>query len=179
LAVCPRNTLLTQCPSYLSVIVTEQLDSKQGIWRQFLFPFCHKNRECWHRSNHFYDKMLPEYFSRKLDHIFSQMRSLNVCCSFPLPSNITFNVGFNHIHKILSTQLNKTPWPEFASELNGYLRPYSRFSRPDPLLFLPNISSVVLTRLMDPVPDPVLLIKYGSAGNRTRASGSVARNSDH
>jgi hypothetical protein len=32
---------------------------------------------------------------------------------------------------------------------------------------------------VDPVPDPLLVRKYGSAGNRTRASGSVARNSDH
>jgi hypothetical protein len=31
---------------------------------------------------------------------------------------------------------------------------------------------------VDPVPDPLLLIKSGSAGNRTRTSGSVARNSD-
>jgi hypothetical protein len=31
---------------------------------------------------------------------------------------------------------------------------------------------------VDPVPDP-LLRKSGSAGNRTRTSGSVARNSDH
>jgi hypothetical protein len=29
---------------------------------------------------------------------------------------------------------------------------------------------------VDPVPDPLLF--YGSAGNRTRASGSVAKNSD-
>jgi hypothetical protein len=33
--------------------------------------------------------------------------------------------------------------------------------------------------LVDPVPEPLLLRKSGSAGNRTRASGSVARNSDH
>jgi hypothetical protein len=32
---------------------------------------------------------------------------------------------------------------------------------------------------VDPVPDPLLLRKCGSAGNRTRASGYVARNSDH
>jgi hypothetical protein len=32
---------------------------------------------------------------------------------------------------------------------------------------------------VDPTPDPLLLRKSGSAGNRTRASGSVARNSDH
>jgi hypothetical protein len=31
----------------------------------------------------------------------------------------------------------------------------------------------------DPVPDPLLLRKPGSAGNRTRASGSVAKNSDY
>jgi hypothetical protein len=32
---------------------------------------------------------------------------------------------------------------------------------------------------VDPVPHPLLLRKSGSAGNRTRTSGSVARNSDH
>jgi hypothetical protein len=32
---------------------------------------------------------------------------------------------------------------------------------------------------VDPVPDPVLLGKSDSAGNRNRTSGSVARNSDH
>jgi hypothetical protein len=32
---------------------------------------------------------------------------------------------------------------------------------------------------VDPVPDPLLLRKSGSAGNRTQTSGSVARNSDH
>jgi hypothetical protein len=32
---------------------------------------------------------------------------------------------------------------------------------------------------VDPVPDPLLLRKCGSAGNRTRTSGSVAKNSDH
>jgi hypothetical protein len=31
---------------------------------------------------------------------------------------------------------------------------------------------------VDPVPDPLLLRKSGSAGNRTRTSGSVARNSN-
>jgi hypothetical protein len=32
---------------------------------------------------------------------------------------------------------------------------------------------------VDPVPDPLLLRKSGSAGNRSRTSGPVARNSDH
>jgi hypothetical protein len=31
---------------------------------------------------------------------------------------------------------------------------------------------------VDPVPEPLLFFS-GSAGNRTRASGSVAKNSDH
>jgi hypothetical protein len=32
---------------------------------------------------------------------------------------------------------------------------------------------------VDPVPDPLILGKSGSPGNRVRTSGSVARNSDH
>jgi hypothetical protein len=32
---------------------------------------------------------------------------------------------------------------------------------------------------VDPVPDPLLLGKSGSAGNRNRTSGYVAKNSDH
>jgi hypothetical protein len=32
---------------------------------------------------------------------------------------------------------------------------------------------------VDPVPDPLLLRKSGSAGKLTRTSGSVARYSDH
>jgi hypothetical protein len=32
---------------------------------------------------------------------------------------------------------------------------------------------------VDPIPDPLLLRKSGSAGNGTRASGSLARSSDH
>jgi hypothetical protein len=35
------------------------------------------------------------------------------------------------------------------------LRPYSRLSRPEPLLFLPSSSSVALTRMSGSVPDPV------------------------
>jgi hypothetical protein len=32
---------------------------------------------------------------------------------------------------------------------------------------------------VDPIPDPLLLRKADSAGDRTRTSGSVGRNSDH
>jgi hypothetical protein len=61
----------------------------------------------------------------------------------------------------------------------GYLLPYSRFSRPEPLSFLPSSSSIVLTRLSGPRSRHTTSQKSGSAGNRTRTSGSVARNSDH
>jgi hypothetical protein len=40
-------------------------------------------------------------------------------------------------------------------------------------------SSVVLTRLSGPRSRPTTLFVSGSAGNRTRTSGSVATNSDH
>jgi hypothetical protein len=81
---------------------------------------------------------------------------------------------------ILPSASHKTPWPESASELyrpihrrlsaklvptfanrgrprgyrDGSLRPYSRISRPEPLLFLLSISSVVLTRLSGPSSRP-------------------------
>jgi hypothetical protein len=74
------------------------------------------------------------------------------------------------------TTKTKPPWRESASELyrpsdprlsaklvsilahrgchvvsvTDPLRPYSRFSRPEPLLFLPSSSSIVLTRLSGP-----------------------------
>jgi hypothetical protein len=44
--------------------------------------------------------------------------------------------------------------------------------------FLSSSSSVVLTRLSGPRFRPTAFF-FGSAGNRTRASGSVAKNSDH
>jgi hypothetical protein len=46
--------------------------------------------------------------------------------------------------------------------------------------FLFHVAPQLYSRgLVDPVPDLLLLIKYSSVGNRTRTSGSVARNSDH
>jgi hypothetical protein len=51
---------------------------------------------------------------------------------------------------------------------NGSLWPYSRISRPKPLLFLPSSSSVDLRGWVDPVPDLLLLRKSASAGNQSR-----------
>jgi hypothetical protein len=53
---------------------------------------------------------------------------------------------------------------------DGSLRQYSRLSSPEPLLLLSSSSSIVLTRLSGPLPDPLLLRKSASAGNRTRTS---------
>jgi hypothetical protein len=61
---------------------------------------------------------------------------------------------------------------------DGSLRPYSRFYRQEKLLFLSSSFSVVLTKLKGPRSRPTTFFS-GSAGNRTRASGSVAKNSDH
>jgi hypothetical protein len=61
----------------------------------------------------------------------------------------------------------------------GSLRLFSRLSCLEPLLFFSSSSSVVLTRLNHPVPDPLLQRKSGSARNRTRASVSVSWYSDH
>jgi hypothetical protein len=48
------------------------------------------------------------------------------------------------------------------------------------LLFLSSSSSIVLISVSGPsVPDPLVFRKFGSAMNRTRTYGSVARNSDH
>jgi hypothetical protein len=97
----------------------------------------------------------------------------------------------------------KTPWPQCASELyrpsdrslsaklvptfadrvprgqrEESLRPYPRISRLEPLFF--KVAPHMYSRgWVDPVQDPLLLRKYGSAGNRTRGSVSVARSSDH
>jgi hypothetical protein len=67
-----------------------------------------------------------------------------------------------------------TEQPPFFDEISA------KFSRPEPLLFLPSSSSVVLTRLSGPRSRPTTSQKiWWDAGNRTRSSGSVARNSDH
>jgi hypothetical protein len=50
---------------------------------------------------------------------------------------------------------------------DGSLLPYSQISRPERLLFLPNSSSIVLTRLSGPRSTHTVR-KSGSAGNRTQ-----------
>jgi hypothetical protein len=102
-------------------------------------------------------------------------------------------------------QNKQTPWSESASEL---YRPSDRrlsvklvsifanrwchvVSVTDPYgctldfldwsrYFFFQVASQLYSRgWVDPVPDPLLLRKSGSAGNRTRTSETIARNSDH
>jgi hypothetical protein len=54
------------------------------------------------------------------------------------------------------------------------LRPYSRFSSQEPLLFYQVAPQLYSRGRVDPVPDP-LLGKPSSPGNRTQTSGSVAK----
>jgi hypothetical protein len=61
---------------------------------------------------------------------------------------------------------------------DGSLTPYSRFSRQEPLLFYQVAPQLYSRGWVDPVPDKLLFFFSGSAGNRTRASGSVAKTSD-
>jgi hypothetical protein len=58
------------------------------------------------------------------------------------------------------------------------LRPYSRFSRQEQLLFYQVAPQLYSQGWVDSVPDQLLFFS-GSAGNWTRASGSVTKNFDH
>jgi hypothetical protein len=66
-----------------------------------------------------------------------------------------------------------------CGQRDGSLRPYSRLTRLELLLFLSSSSSILLTRLSGPRSRSLLLRKSGSARNRIRTSESVGRNSAH
>jgi hypothetical protein len=53
------------------------------------------------------------------------------------------------------------------------------FRDTEPLLSYSSSFSVILTRRVEPVPDPLFLRKSDSTGIEPGISGSVARNSDH
>jgi hypothetical protein len=107
--------------------------------------------------------------------------------------------------EIKALSKKKSPWPESASELYrpsdrrlsakivptfadrgchvvSVTDPYGRildFLDRNRYLFFQVAPQLYSRGWVDSVPDPLLLRKSGSAGNRTRDSGSVARNSDH
>jgi hypothetical protein len=122
-------------------------------------------------------------------------------------ANAALGVCINHVDRFLHSEVwhKGNPKSESASELyrprdrrllakfmptfadrgvssskRGWSpRPYSRLSRYEPLLFLPSSSSTVLTRQSGPRSRTTTSQKICSAGNRTRTSGSVARNPDY
>jgi hypothetical protein len=65
-------------------------------------------------------------------------------------------------------KIKQSPWPLVRKRITRieWLRRSAK--RPEPLLFHSRSSSVILTRLNGPVPDSLLLRKFGSVGNRTR-----------
>jgi hypothetical protein len=62
---------------------------------------------------------------------------------------------------------------------DGFLWPYSRLSRLEPLLFLPSSSSIVLRGWVNPVQDSQLLRKSGSEENRILDLWICSQSSDH
>jgi hypothetical protein len=66
-------------------------------------------------------------------------------------------------------------WSVSRDQRNRSPRPHSRISRPEPLLFLPSSSSVLLTRPSGPRLTENLVVP----GIEPGTSGSIDRNSDH
>jgi hypothetical protein len=109
------------------------------------------------------------------------------------------------IHWVKTKQTKQTPWPESANELfrsrdrrlllkllptfedigscvASVTDPYGRilgFIDRSRYFFFQVAPQLYSRGWVDPVPDPLLLRESGKAWNRTRTSGSVARNSDH
>jgi hypothetical protein len=76
--------------------------------------------------------------------------------------------------------MKKNPWPQSVSEL---YRPSDRCRILDFLYwsryYFFQVAHIYSQGWVDPVPDPLLLRKYDSAGIEPGATASVARNSDH
>jgi hypothetical protein len=127
-------------------------------------------------------------------------RSITLLTSLSLDTAVCATDSVTKQTTKLSKIILKTPWSESASELyrksdrslsaklvqNFADRGCRVVSATDPhgldrsrYLFYQAVPQLYLRGLVDPVSDPLLLRKYGSAGNRTRTSGYVARNSDH
>jgi hypothetical protein len=109
------------------------------------------------------------------------------------------------LHSLWSVLQKQTPWPESVSEpyrprdcrLSAKLvpkfpvtgchvvsvtDPYGRilgFLGRSRYFFFHAAPQLYSRGWVDPVPDSLLLRKSGSVGNRTRTSGSIARNSNH
>jgi hypothetical protein len=115
-------------------------------------------------------------------------RGLNL----PATKQTPWSESASELHRPSDRRLSAKWLPTFANkgcqprgQRDGSLRPYSRFSRQEPQLFFQVAPQLYLRGRVDPVPDPLPVFplfffgKSRSAGNRTRASESVTKNSDH
>jgi hypothetical protein len=108
----------------------------------------------------------------------------------------TYTHTHTHTHTNIQKKKKQTPcelyWPSGGrrlsavsdsgvsrSQRDGSLTVIISLSRPESLFFFQAALLLYSRGWVDPVPDPLLHRKPGSAGNGTRTSGSVARNSDH
>jgi hypothetical protein len=91
----------------------------------------------------------------------------------------------SNLHRLIDRRLLVKLVPTFADRgcrVVSETDPHGRilgFADPSRYFFFQVTPQVYSRVWVDPVPDPLLLRKSGSAGNRTRTSGSVARNCDH
>jgi hypothetical protein len=139
----------------------------------------------------------PPIWAFQITHspVYSLRRSCNTFHDFILFSTSQRSIR-QSFHAI---NLKKNPWPQSASDhrlltklvttfadtgcqVVSVTDPYGRnlgFLDRSPYFFFQVAPQLYSRGWVGPVPDPLLLRKCGSAGNRTRASGSVVRNSDH
>jgi hypothetical protein len=116
-------------------------------------------------------------------HTFYTMGTISIYHRTPLTNSVAW----------VRERTIPTEWPPLVGEVSvnflpievpsgqrdWSLRPYSHFLDRSWYFFFQVAPHLYSQGWMDPVPDPLLLRKSGSAENRTRTSGSVARSSDY
>jgi hypothetical protein len=116
-----------------------------------------------------------------ITYAYSRLQSANTYEKKKTPESESASEIYRLSDRSVSAKLMKT----FADEgcrVDSVTEPYGRnfgFLGRCSYFFFQVAPQLYLQGWMDPVPDPLLLRNSGSAGNRTRTSGSVARNSDH
>jgi hypothetical protein len=97
----------------------------------------------------------------------ARLRTLKRQCYFLAMKQTTNSVVLVR-ERTTSAEPTFCGWRVLRGQHKRSLQPYSPFSRPEPLLFLPSSSSIVLTRLSGPGSRSLHLRKSGTARNRTR-----------
>jgi hypothetical protein len=139
-------------------------------------------------------KMSVDFFSTKW-HYISDKKIFHTDCCENLSSNNNNNNNNNNNYSMVLVRERTilTEWPPLVSEVSANFcgdgcyvvssaDPYGRnlgFLDRSRYFFFQLALQLYSRGWVDPIPDPLLLIESGSAGNRTRTSGSVARNPDY